>query len=273
MKKVVLSAVLISTFAFSTQAQILLSGGLSYSQSFDSLPSTGTSGTWTDNSTLPGWYASKIPGGVPTTYSVFRIDNGANNSGSLFDYGTTGASDRSLGSLTSGTPLNNAIGVLFKNDTGAAATYDISISYTGEEWRLGGNASVQTNLAFDYTLSSSDLSASILSPVTNNPAFTGVASLNFVTPTGGATAAALDGNASANRTALTGTLTSITLNAGDEIMLRWVDINDAGNDDGSSIDDFSINFTPSIAPEPTTAALGGLGALALIFARRNRKNH
>ena len=60
--------------------------------------------------------------------------------------------------------------------------------------------------------------------------------------------------------------TGITLNANEEIMFRWVDINDAGNDHGGAIDDLSITFT---VPEPTTAALGGLATLALIFWRRN----
>jgi hypothetical protein len=270
MKKVVLSAVLISAFAFSTQAQILLSGGLSYSQNFDSLPSTGTSGTWTDNSVLPGWYAAKVPGGVPTAYTVFRIDAGGNNSGSLFDYGSLNASDRALGSVSPGTPLTNAIGLLFKNDTGSAATYDITLSYTGEQWRNGGNATAQNIFNFGYLVSSTDISGSILNSM--DTSYTGVSALNFLSPTTGATAAALDGNASANRTALSTTILAVTLNAGDEIMFRWQDINDVGNDHGGAIDDLSATFTPEAAPEPTTFALSGLGALAMIFARRNRRS-
>jgi hypothetical protein len=34
-----------------------------------------------------------------------------------------------------------------------------------------------------------------------------------------------------------GTLSSITLNPGYEIMLRWYDFDDVGNDHGSGIDD------------------------------------
>jgi len=267
MKKAVLCGLLISSFALSSQAQILLSSVLSggYSQNFDSLASTGTSGTWTDNTTLPGWYASKFPGGVVTAQSVYRVDAGANNSGSMFDYGSAGSSDRSLGSLSSGTPLNNSIGLLLKNDTGVAQTLNLTLAYTGEQWRQGGNLSIQTNLFFDYTISSVDISGAVLSSVTNNPAFINDPALSFISPVTGATSAALDGNAPANRTALSDTL-NITLNAGDEVMFRWTDINDAGNDHGGSIDDLSLSV-----PEPTMAALGGFAALALILKRRNRR--
>ena len=76
------------------QAQVLLSGGLTYSQNFDSLASsmTGTTVPWTDNSTLVGWYASRAitaSGGAygPTAYTSYRVAPGTNNSGWVYSFG------------------------------------------------------------------------------------------------------------------------------------------------------------------------------------------
>jgi hypothetical protein len=71
-----------------------------------------------------------------------------------------------------------------------------------------------------------------------------VNSLDFVSPTVGASSLALDGNTAANRTAKSASF-SVTVNPGQEIWLRWVDIDHASNDHGLAIDDFS--FTPHAA--------------------------
>jgi len=272
MKKVLLG-LSVSLIAVVSQAQVLLSGGLTYSQNFDSLATSSTaSGAWTDNTTLVGWYASKAIANStqsygPNAYTAYRVDNGGNNSGNLFSWGTTGSSDRALGSDASGTVGTNAIGLRIQNDTGAAVTYDVNISYTGEQWRNGGNVNAQNILSFSYLISSTPLTG-LVSALATDPSYNYVPSLNFVSPTVGATATALDGNNALNRTAISGTLSSITLNPGQELMLRWVDINDVGNDHGGGIDDLTVNFT---VPEPTTFALGGFAALGLVLMRRNRR--
>jgi hypothetical protein len=120
-------------FLETASAQVLFSAG-PYNQNFDSLANSGTANTWTDNSTLPGWYASKTVAGAVTTY---RADNGAGNAGAIYSFGATGSSERALGSIASGTPGNFAYGVRFLNDTVQAVT-NLSISYVGEQWRNGG---------------------------------------------------------------------------------------------------------------------------------------
>src|SRR5215510_8719880 len=127
MKKLlfVLSLGAISTLA--TNAQVLLSGGLTYSQNFDSLSNTpaASSGPWTDNATpgLVGWYASRayVSGTTsafgPFAYSTYRVGDGSANNGSIWSFGTIGATDRALGSISSGTPKTNVFGVRLQNDT------------------------------------------------------------------------------------------------------------------------------------------------------------
>src|SRR6185369_5203729 len=64
--------------------------------------------------------------------------------------------------------------------------------------------------------------------------------LDFTSPVATATAAALDGNANANRTAKAALMPTGNVANGQEIWLRWKDINDTGNDHGLAVDDFSV---------------------------------
>ena len=81
--------------------------GGAYVQDFDTLPASG-SGTWTDNSTLLGWYANFTLGQVSTgkmvattTSSISAVAVGAAGGGAtLNSLGTSGSSNRALG----GTP-------------------------------------------------------------------------------------------------------------------------------------------------------------------------
>jgi len=78
----------------SANAQIAMSVG-TYSQDFDSLANSGTANSWTDNSTLPGWYASKQI--APNVITTYRADNGGNNAGPLYSYGASASANRALG--------------------------------------------------------------------------------------------------------------------------------------------------------------------------------
>src|SRR5262249_29128774 len=138
----------------------------------------------------------------PFSYSTYRVGDGSANNGSIWSFGTISNTDRALGSLSSGTPKTNVFGVRFQNDT-ANPLGSITVSYTGEQWRNGGNTAVQT-LAFSYQVSSTPFTSPILVGSAPADGYTGFSALDFNSPTTGATAAALDGNAAANRTVFTG---------------------------------------------------------------------
>ncbi len=258
--------------SLSVQGQVLLSGGLTYSQNFDSLASTSTGTTvpWADNTTLPGWYASRAlttSGGTygPYPYVSYRVAGGENNSGWIYSFGTNGANaitDRAFGSIASGTPATNAFGLRLQNDT-ANVLGDITISYTGEQWRNGGNLAVQT-MYFTYQTGATAITDPRPGDESNWTAFS---SLSFSTPTTGETATPLDGNAPGNYTVFSSVMLSgVTLNPGDEIFLRWYDRNDSGNDHGFGVDDFTVSF--AVIPEPSSIALAGLSFLSLMLWRR-----
>ena len=243
------SLVLLAAIGFaaaSVQAQVSIQSltGNSYTQDFNTLLTTGTANTWANNETLPGWYADRESGGPVTTY---RASTGDQNAGALYSFGIAGVAsseDRALGSISSGTPQTIAYGLRLLNDTADAVT-NLVVSYTGEQWRNGGNASAQP-LAFSYRVANSALTNS--QPATNE-GWTLVPELAFTSLVGSTTAAALDGNDPANRTVFTGIeLTGIALQPGEELFLRWRDVNDAGNDHGFGVDDFSLTFTRYLAP-------------------------
>ncbi len=245
-------------------SQIAISAGI-YSQSFDSLAGSGTANPWTDNTTLPGWYASKSV--APPAITAYRAGTGSDNAGAIYSFGVAGigsVNDRALGSTSSGTPGMLAFGVRFTNDT-ATVQSNIFVSYTGEQWRNGGNTSSQT-LTFSYRTSSDAITNS---DAANASEWTNIAALDFVTPTVGATAGALDGNATSNRQTFASVLlTGVSVAPGQEIFLRWSDINDTGNDHGFGVDDLSVVFNSdsnapptapviSLQPESQQAFLGG----------------
>jgi uncharacterized protein len=150
-------------------------------------------------------------------------------------------------------------GVAFQNNTGATLS-DFTISFTGEQWRTGGTGSVANTLAFEYK--TGNAGSITISDATGWNAFT---SLDYTTPAGtSGTGAAINPPTS---TTLSGTLSGLTVNQGQQIWLRWRDINDSGNDNGMAIDDFSA--TP--VPEPTTIATGLLAVGAGRMIQRKRQ--
>ncbi len=254
---------MLSCGAFAANAQVSLTTlGAPVTQDFNALPASG-SATWTNNSTLPGWFHARVGTG-----STIVANDGSSNAGNLYSYGTGSGGDRALGSLGSG---NAAVGNLFwgvrlQNNTGATIT-SLTISYAGEQWR--NSAAAAQTVAFSYLVGSPTVTGSLAE---FQSAATAVAALDFTSPVTGGTAAALDGNAVANRTVLSTTITGLSIPAGTEIMLRWADPDQTGADHGLSIDDLSITpdgegggTDPVLSISDTSAAEGDSGTTPFLF--------
>src|SRR5436190_5379081 len=150
--------------------------------------------------------------------------------------------------LSSGTPVNVLTAVRFVNNTGATIT-SLNISYNGEEWRDGGAATpVAQTTFFEYQIANAGTITDANTPGTGWTAFS---SLDMTTPTftNTGSGAALDGNLPANRVAKSATVT-VTINPGQEVWLRWRDINDAGNDHGLAVDDLSVTPQGTVVNSP-----------------------
>lgn len=227
--------------------QISYVGG-SYVQDFNTLPSTGTftlaangpyalNGAPVSASGLGGWSFAKYDG--TGTVALFRVDNGSGTSGSVYSHGTTGSTDRALGALSSGSTVPR-FGVALVNSTGVTIT-EVSLSYTGEQWRRGGGT--VNVLAFEYGLGATDL---------NTGTFTAATALDFTAPVTTGSSLTLDGNAVANRAAVSGKISGLSWAPGQTLVLRWTDVNDTGNDDALAIDDLTIS-TPITAADVVPA--------------------
>lgn len=219
-------------FTLGTPVYTLPVGALSlssaYSQNFNSLISSGNT-TWTNGSTLSGWYTSRTGTGT----SIVAND-GSSNTGNLYSYGTTSSSDRALGSVGSGNAAAGSClwGARFFNDTGSAIS-TLYINYAGEQWR--NSAAAAQTVDFQYQLGASSLNAGTWTDF--NP-------LDFTSPVTGGTAGARDGNLSTGRTFLSGTLSGLSIAAGQEIWLRWSDPDHTGGDHGLAIDDVQVSINP-----------------------------
>jgi predicted extracellular nuclease/methionine-rich copper-binding protein CopC len=214
----------------STHAQLSLTTiGTPVTQNFDTLATSGTA-VWTDNSTLTNWYAARQTAGVLN----IAAGTGSINTGQLYSFGTGTLTERALGSVSSGTPSTIYFAVRLANATGVPLT-SLTVEYVCEQWRNGGNAT-QQNFAFEYQIQSAGTITGANSPATG---WLAASAFNCAGPIATTTQSALDGNAAANRVAVTGSL-PVSMPVGSEIWLRWVDLNDAGFDHGFGIDDLSI---------------------------------
>jgi len=217
----------------------------SYSENFDSLPNSDTN-TWTDDSTINGWYYFRTTLPTLPPPNSYNVGTGSSNTGALYSFGSAFASDRALGSVASGSTGTIFYGVRFLNNT-ANTINSLDISYTGEQWRDGGNATLASQqLDFQYQIAATTITSGT---------WIDFNSLDFISPVVTPTAGALDGNVAANRTTLSSTLTGLSLAPNQEIWLRWQDIDNIGSDHGLGIDDFSISAGVSTPPNATTVTI------------------
>ncbi|HEU5102148.1 MAG TPA: endonuclease/exonuclease/phosphatase family protein [Roseiflexaceae bacterium] len=212
--------------------------GALYSQNFDILASSGTSNL------LPlGWDFAEAGTSANSSYSA---STGSSTAGDTYSFGAVSNSERAFGALQSGT-LISTIGASFTNNTGATIT-QLAIGYTGEQWRLG-TAGRADRLDFQFSTDAITLTAG--SWLDQND-------LDFTSPVTN-TAGALDGNAAANRSAISGTIAGLNIANGAMFWIRWTDFNASGGDDGLAIDDFSLT------PSANTTAPTGAGSASPSF--------
>ena len=236
-----------------------LSGG-PYTQDFDSLANgpVGAQPVWADNVTLPGWYAARQLGGAFTNYTV---DVGALGLGGLYAYGVGGVNpvtDRALGVLSSGAVRTLAFGLRFTNDTATTLT-NLTVSYTGEQWRQAGFSSGITSnlLTFWYRITNSP----ITSPdPTTNATWTPAPAFFFNAPIGASSSngAALDGNSATNRQVFSSiVLTNVAVSPGQEVFLRWLtEDSTLSGDAGLAVDDLTVSYEMmSVATPPAIISI------------------
>lgn len=233
-----------------------------YSQSFDGLATAGTANAWVNDSTLAGWSAFTWLNAPVATYAA---GNGSNTTGAFYSFGT--GADRAWGGLGSGgtyfgSPAQASVAgyIALALVNGSAVAYDsFTISFSGEQWRNGGNATAQS-MVLEYGFGNSFTTVTAWTAPGGN--------FTWTAPVATATAATVDGNVAglvANRGGTVGTNWA----PGDTLWVRWIENNDSGNDHGLAID--NLSFSVTAVPEPGTYALllAGLGVVGFLARRRS----
>ncbi|MFN4244024.1 MAG: hypothetical protein ACK4PI_12415, partial [Tepidisphaerales bacterium] len=200
---------------------------------------------------LDGWWGANHRGS--STSTEFRAHDGSLASGAgrgVISFGVEGDNDRALGVLATSNQVSS-FGVIFRNDTSAALD-SLVIEFFGEQWRRG-NVPTPNSLTFGYVVTATDPSEDAINDIRNpsqNPPlppgatllnYTAVPALDFFAPnTSSPTEVAINGNAAENRQFRTATLSNLGWAPGHYLTLRWVGVDQSGQDDGVGIDDFVL---------------------------------
>lgn len=210
--------------------------GGAYTQTFDSLATLGSANP---ASGLPtGWDLFETGTNANTSYAG---GTGSSTTGDTYSFGALVSTDRAFGGLLSGS-LVPTFGASFTNNTGATVS-QLDVAYTGEMWRAGV---LDRNAAdrLDFQLSTDATSL-------NSGTWTNYDALDFLSPAINTTVGAKDGNAAAFRTALSLSITGLSIANGASFWIRWTDFNITSADDGLAVDDFSL--TPQAGADSAPA--------------------
>ena len=251
MRTAAVAAVLSSTIA------IVLSGAGSSGSGSVSLTVAGVtedlnslSATTSPSNVLPaGWYVSEEGTGAAAD-GQYVVGTGSSSAGGVYSFGSTGSSDRALGSVGSGTVTPIHFGVRFTNNTGAVIT-SLAVSYTGEMWRRStAPAAAGEKLTFSYSTDATSLTAGT---------FTTVPALSFASPGDACSSTqnvATDGNSAPCRRVIAQTITGLIVPNGQTIWIRWTDMDTVGSEDALAVDDLAIGVTTNtISINPTATGL------------------
>ena len=221
---------------------ILIISNISYAQiSINSNPFTYTQdfGTtditsWINNSTYLGWYATNnAPGTLHQNITAVP----PTNTGSFYTYECSGNNDEKIGSRASGTSGTIYYGMRFINTSGISLT-TFTLSFDWFQLSLAENANNANNIDVEYkainvfdSISSSGFSPFIRFTCPNNSSISGVSQISGYPCT-------VSGSKSIT--------ICVNIPVGNEIIIRWKDINDPANDHHTAIDNVSITFNNNL---------------------------
>ena len=238
---------------------IYVTAGSVYTQNFDSLPNSGVDHTWTNDSTLDGWYS---------TSTTINAGSGTSSNRTLYSFGADSISERALGIVSQGASTDPLFGLAIRNTSGETLN-SFTVSFDGEQWRRS-----TTNIEAPQTLLFGYRTSTTLGAI-NSAAYTDVASLGFTSPGYLDPLGATNGNNSANRTSnITSTIDGLTWQSGEYLWLRWQNENNGASRHGLGIDNFSFSASVSSSnitavPEPSSLAL--VSAIGLLVFRHRKR--
>ncbi len=257
--RLLLPTTVLASFAAGLSAHAAVNfNGTAYTQNFDTL-GTG-SVNWTNNSTLPGWYAHQsATNNAPATLNAplaTGTGTGSGSKGNWFNFGN--GTDRALGGSPATATGAITYGVALTNTTGATIT-SFELSFDWERW-FNADISVNQTPTFAYSTDATALTAGTYVDVPS-------ASVTYTRPDPVLPEVWFSSPDVASRSI---TVTGINWAPGSQLWLRWQDVNEGGGDHGVGID--NVVFTTTAIPEPSSYAilLAGVTAGAVTLRRRRK---
>lgn len=206
-----------------------------YYEDFTNLYSSTISHTWANNFHVPGWYAAAT---VDELFSIYHTAHGQLNHGGIYGFGPINSSDRALGSIATSASASAgdvAYGILFKNDTGITL-YGIELDFDSEQWRDSDQDEVHT-VELGYRVADEiDLYPEAL---LNNSLYTHFPDGDLKSLEAGCGLNEMDGNSNSVHIHV---VIPFDLDPGQELFLRFYDVNNSGFDKALAIDNFNASF-------------------------------
>jgi|GEM_PF-2509473 len=216
-------------------------------QSFNGLPTSGTVNLTgkgphalhqlPSTTGMQGWYILQMTVNQPNT--TFSTSTGSATGSGVYSYGTSGQTNRALGSLAASSGVY-AFGLALTNETGIILNR-IKIRFLATQWRKGGSGNKNT-WRFGYQYGDS---ARLINDTLIKNSRLDMGSIH--TSSGAAT---LNGHLAINQLWIEDTITHIFWRPGETLILQWSDADETGSDDAMAVDDFSfIAFQQTALPD------------------------
>lgn len=154
----------------------------------------------------------------------FATSSGSNAVAGIFSYGANNGTIRGLGSLASSAGAY-VFGISFINNTGTIID-QFEIEFTAAQWRKGGSGRIN-EWTFLYHTSKTN---NVLDTLTKKDT-----SLNFTSVQTSTGTAALNGLLTINQQQKKDTLTNLQWRPGEQLILKWQDKDEIGNDHGMAL--------------------------------------
>ena len=225
-----------------------------YTQNFSNLPLPAASGYVSGISGKGPYYLGNLDPGLSGLFIAqssgnnavlnFATSSGSNATSGIFSYGpangSTNAATRGLGSLASSAG-SYVFGIVFTN-TSNIIIDQFEIEIVAAQWRKGGSGKVN-EWTFSYATSPTN---NVLDTVTKK-----VAALSFYSVQTSTGSAALNGLLPIHQQQKKDTLFNVNWKPGEQLILKWQDKDDTGNDDGMALQQLickALNLPDNTAP-------------------------
>lgn len=196
-----------------------------YTQNFGTTDIT----SWTNNSTYTGWYATDIG----STLHNNITSAAPTNTGAFYTYECNGNNDEKIGSRASNSSNVVYYGIRFTNNTGLSLT-NFTLSFDWFQLSLAENGNNPNNIDAEYlvtntfsSISSGSYTSFIRFTCPNNSLISGGSQISGYPCT-------VSGSKSIT--------ICVNIPPGNEIIIRWKDIDDLANDHHTAIDNVSLSF-------------------------------